>query len=86
MFGLGVVISTIFKILGHFLFQEEGGRGMGPPRMVMTYIQSDTRIKDMNGLGVVISMVFKILGHFLLKGGLDHPIYGHDLYTIRNVP
>jgi hypothetical protein len=36
IYGLGVGISTVFEIFGHFLF-----RGMGPPRMVMTYIPPD---------------------------------------------
>jgi hypothetical protein len=37
MYGLGVGISTVFKIFGHFLFK---GRA-GPPLMVMTYIPPD---------------------------------------------
>jgi hypothetical protein len=37
MYGLGVGISTVFEILGHFLFK---GRTR-PSYMVMTYISSD---------------------------------------------
>jgi hypothetical protein len=34
--GLGVEISMVFEIFGHFLFQR-----MEPPRNVMNYIPSD---------------------------------------------
>jgi hypothetical protein len=36
-YGLGVGISTVFKIFGHFPYQGE----TGPFHMVMTYIPSD---------------------------------------------
>jgi hypothetical protein len=34
IYGLGVGISTVFEIFGHFVFKE----GTGPTCMVMTYI------------------------------------------------
>jgi hypothetical protein len=36
MYGLRVGISTVFEILGHFLF-----KGAGPARNVMNYIPPD---------------------------------------------
>jgi hypothetical protein len=36
MYGLGVGMSTVFEILGHFLFQ-----GGWDPHMVIAYIPSD---------------------------------------------
>jgi hypothetical protein len=55
--GLGVGISTVFKILGHFLFQVGQDH---PIWLLPTYHQMslDTRIKDIYGLGVGISLVF----------------------------
>jgi hypothetical protein len=38
MYGLGVMISTVFEEFGHFLFQ---GGGTKPPHMIMTYIPFD---------------------------------------------
>jgi hypothetical protein len=38
MYGLGVGISKVFQIFGHFLFN---GGGAGPSHMVMAYIPSD---------------------------------------------
>jgi hypothetical protein len=79
IYGLGVGISTVFEVLGHFLFQ---GGWDHPVWSSPTYHQMslDTRMKDMYGLGVGISMVFEILGQ--LRGNRTIP-YGHDLYTIR---
>jgi hypothetical protein len=37
IYGLGVVISMVFEILGHFMFKG----GTGPPCTVMTYVPSD---------------------------------------------
>jgi hypothetical protein len=37
MYGLGVGISIVLEIFGHFLLRA----GRGPPRMVMTYILFD---------------------------------------------
>jgi hypothetical protein len=44
MYGLGVGISTVFKIAEHFLFN--GRRGAESPHMVMTYISSDVPWHD----------------------------------------
>jgi hypothetical protein len=56
IYGLGVVISTVFEIFGHFLFK-------GKPRMVIpTYhlMLLDTRNKNIYSLGVDNSTVLKI--------------------------
>jgi CRISPR/Cas system CMR-associated protein Cmr3 (group 5 of RAMP superfamily) len=71
--GLGVGISTIFQIFGHFLYQK----GTGSLRMVINFTPSsatnDTINENVYGLWVGISTVFQIFGHFLFKGRWDHP-------------
>jgi hypothetical protein len=67
---LGVGISTVFEIIGHFLFKGERLWGH-VPSMVMTtyhYMFSDTRNKNIYGLWVGISTVFKILEHLQFRG------------------
>jgi hypothetical protein len=62
--GLGVGISTVFKIFGHFLFQEDGTTTYCH-KLLYHQMFLDTRNNNMYGLGVGISTVFEILGHFL---------------------
>jgi hypothetical protein len=66
IYGLGVGISVVFEILGHFLFM--GGRHHHVVEW-LTYhqMQLNARNNNIYGLGVRISMVFEIFGHFLFK-------------------
>jgi hypothetical protein len=66
---LGVGISTVVEIVGHFLLKM--GRLLDHSVWSWpTYHQMllDTKNKNTYGLGVAISVVFGILRHFLFKG------------------
>jgi hypothetical protein len=72
IYGLGVGISVVFEILGHFLVK--GGRHHHVVEwLTLCYIMHDTircyltQETNIYGLGVRISMVFEIFGHFLFK-------------------
>jgi hypothetical protein len=80
MYGLGVGISTVFEILGHFLFQWGWDHTVDH-----TYIPSDVPWHKNQGyiwFGVGISTVFEILGHFLLKVGTvsTHMVITYKLF------
>jgi hypothetical protein len=77
--GLGVRISVLFEIYGHFLFTGEWDHHVQSWR---TYHQKllDTRNIYIFGLGVAISMVFKIFDHFLYQGGQGHSIWSWPIY------
>jgi hypothetical protein len=77
MYRLGVGISMIFKILGHFLFKGDGSIPYGHDLYICKNIYHpkflDTRNKNIYGLGVGISAVFKILRQF--QGGWNHTVW-----------
>jgi hypothetical protein len=69
IYDLGVGISTVFKIFGHYLYQRGQDHSVWS-RPTYHKMLLDTRNKNIYGLGVGISMIFEILGHSLLKGGM----------------
>jgi hypothetical protein len=73
-----VRISTVLKIIGHFLFKWVF---VGPPRMVITtyHIFPDARNKHIYALWVGISTVFKILEQLRLTGP-DHSVWSWSAY------
>jgi hypothetical protein len=79
MYSLGVGVSTVFEILGHFLFKggqdHPYGHDLHTIRWSLTQRNQmvlDTRNKNLYGLGVGFSIVFEIFSNFpFLGGGFD---------------
>jgi hypothetical protein len=67
MYGLGVGISTDFKIFSNFPFQ---GVGLTPG---VISLACNTRNENIYGLGVGISIDFKIFSQFPISGGGVNP-------------
>jgi hypothetical protein len=75
-------VSTVFEILGHFLFKRGWNHRV---RLSLAYHQMllDTRNKNIYGLGVGILLVFEIFWHFLLGGGgLPRTVMTYILYDV----
>jgi hypothetical protein len=67
IYGLGVGISTVFKLFGHFLFK--GGQDyLHTTECSLTHAWN----KNMYGLGVRISIIFRDIQLFPISGvGVD---------------
>jgi hypothetical protein len=64
MYDLGVGISMVFEILGHFLFEGDRTIQYGHALHIYLYMFLDTRNKNIYSLGVGILIVFQIFSNF----------------------
>jgi hypothetical protein len=69
IYGVGVGISILFEIFGHFLFKRDRRNPYGHDLHTVRcyFIPKQKQNKNIYGLRVGISMVFDIIGHFLFK-------------------
>jgi hypothetical protein len=74
MYGLGVGISTVFEILGHFLFEGDKTIKYGHNLHIYHQMFLNTRNKNIFSLGVGILIVFEIFSNCPCLGGGVDPI------------